>query len=494
MGRAIRALRGGGSAAESVGVDTAQAKLVVFVYAALLAGLSGWLYAHMQRAVSPSPFGLDAGIEYLLMAVFGGSGHVLGARGRRQPRHAAQGPVAEHAAEADRRAAAISRPSSSASCSSACCSRREGLWPLLRRFARTPAPQRSTVSAPPLPKRPACRKAGAPLLEAEKMQKQFGGLVAVNEVSFSVRGRRDRRTDRPQWRRQEHDLQPADRRRPPTSATSVFSASASTGCVARQIAGRGVARTFQHVKLAPQMSVLENVAIGAHLRGRAGAFRRCFRARPGARRRASSARPPARSNASGLAEDMHKPAGDARARPAARRRNRPRALPRSGAAAARRAGRRPAFRRKEALAGLLTKLRENGMTRAAGRARHGLRDEADRPPGRARFRPEDRRGRPRRPSAPIPPCSKPIWEASNERADPESRRRFASATARSRRSATSRSQCAAGAAVTVIGANGAGKTTLLNAIMGVLPSTRRRRLRRPALDGRSVEDAGARAA
>ncbi len=32
----------------------------------------------------------------------------------------------------------------------------------------------------------------------------------------------------------------------------------------------GVARTFQHVKLVPDMSVLENVALGAHLRGHAG--------------------------------------------------------------------------------------------------------------------------------------------------------------------------------------------------------------------------------
>ncbi|MFX8531454.1 hypothetical protein ABTM17_19155, partial [Acinetobacter baumannii] len=34
----------------------------------------------------------------------------------------------------------------------------------------------------------------------------------------------------------------------------------------------GVARTFQHVKLVPDMSVLENVAIGAHLRGHAAAI------------------------------------------------------------------------------------------------------------------------------------------------------------------------------------------------------------------------------
>ena len=54
-------------------------KLIVFVYAAVLAGISGWLYAHMQRAVNQTPFGINAGIEYLLMAVLGGAGHVGGA-------------------------------------------------------------------------------------------------------------------------------------------------------------------------------------------------------------------------------------------------------------------------------------------------------------------------------------------------------------------------------------------------------------------------------
>src|SRR5438067_521050 len=47
--------------------------------AATLAGLSGWLYAHMQRYVSPAPFDIRPSIELLLMALVGGAGHIAGA-------------------------------------------------------------------------------------------------------------------------------------------------------------------------------------------------------------------------------------------------------------------------------------------------------------------------------------------------------------------------------------------------------------------------------
>src|SRR5579883_700817 len=77
-GRAIRALRRGHVAAEAFGIETPRAKLLVFIHAAVLAGLSGWLYAHFQRAVNPTPFGAQAGIEYLFVAVVGGAGYVWG--------------------------------------------------------------------------------------------------------------------------------------------------------------------------------------------------------------------------------------------------------------------------------------------------------------------------------------------------------------------------------------------------------------------------------
>jgi ABC-type branched-subunit amino acid transport system permease subunit len=73
-GRAIRSLRGGTAMVESLAIGSFRMRLAVFVLAGLLAGLSGWLYAHLQRYVSPAPFDIRPGIELLLMALVGGAG------------------------------------------------------------------------------------------------------------------------------------------------------------------------------------------------------------------------------------------------------------------------------------------------------------------------------------------------------------------------------------------------------------------------------------
>jgi ABC-type branched-subunit amino acid transport system permease subunit len=71
-GRAMRALAQSRIMAESLGIDTARLARSSFVLAALLAGVAGWLFAHIQRYVSPAPFGLSASIEYVFMVVIGG--------------------------------------------------------------------------------------------------------------------------------------------------------------------------------------------------------------------------------------------------------------------------------------------------------------------------------------------------------------------------------------------------------------------------------------
>jgi branched-chain amino acid transport system ATP-binding protein len=87
-----------------------------------------------------------------------------------------------------------------------------------------------------------------------------------------------------------------------------FLGESSATLAARDIARRGMSRTFQHVRLLGQMSVLENVAIGAHLRGRKGVLAAALRLDRAeeARLLAEAARQIERV---GLAEHMFEPAG-----------------------------------------------------------------------------------------------------------------------------------------------------------------------------------------
>ena len=55
QGRQLRALRGGAVLVESLGIDVFRLRLSVFVISAVLSGLAGWLYAHMQRMSARSP-------------------------------------------------------------------------------------------------------------------------------------------------------------------------------------------------------------------------------------------------------------------------------------------------------------------------------------------------------------------------------------------------------------------------------------------------------
>lgn len=79
MGRAIRTLNGARLVGESVGIDTARLSRTVFVIAALYAGIAGFLFAHFQRFISPTPFGLGASIDYLFMVIIGGAESLWGA-------------------------------------------------------------------------------------------------------------------------------------------------------------------------------------------------------------------------------------------------------------------------------------------------------------------------------------------------------------------------------------------------------------------------------
>jgi branched-chain amino acid transport system permease protein len=276
-GRAIRALRRGHIAAEAFGVHTPRAKLLVFIYAAVLAGLSGWLYAHFVRAANPTPFGAQAGIEYLFIAVVGGAGYVwggvLGAAivvilkevlqsylplifgGSGQLETIVFGILLVTLLQL--------APT--------------GVWPwLMARLPFKPGRKRPDTSLT-LPARPRSASMPSVLLQIENARKQFGGVIAVNDVSFDVQAREIVALIGPNG---------AGKSTTFNLITGVLTASSGRISVLgksidrappQEIVELGISRTFQHVKLVPDMTVLENVAIGAHLRGHSGAIASMFR-------------------------------------------------------------------------------------------------------------------------------------------------------------------------------------------------------------------------
>ncbi|MDB5620924.1 branched-chain amino acid ABC transporter ATP-binding protein/permease [Tardiphaga sp.] len=272
-GRAIRALRRGHVAAEAFGVQTARAKLLVFIYAAVLAGLSGWLYAHFQRAANPTPFGPQAGIEYLFIAVVGGAGYVwggvLGAAIVVILKEVLQSylPMIFGGGGGQLETIVFGillvgllqlAPT--------------GMWPWLTSLLPFESKRKRPDTSAELPPRLVLHAESGVLLQVDKARKQFGGVIAVNDVSFNVQAREIVALIGPNG---------AGKSTTFNLITGVLAATAGQisvrgqsvdGAAPQEIVKRGIARTFQHVKLVPDMTVLENVALGAHLRGRAGAI------------------------------------------------------------------------------------------------------------------------------------------------------------------------------------------------------------------------------
>jgi len=469
-GRALRALRFRGVMAESFGVDTARLKVLVFLYAALLAGVSGWLHAHFLRFVSPHAFGVNAGIDYLFMAVIGGASHVWGA--------VIGSSVLTMLREwlKDLLPAAIQRTGNYEIVVFGVLMlvllqrTRNGIAPALAHLLPAPARRTPSLQAEPLPRREQ-PPPGEPLLELDAVRIRFGGLVAVNRMSFGLRSGEILGLIGPNGAGKTTMFNLITGVLSPESGSIRFLGERIDTLGQRGIARRGLVRTFQHVNLVSSMSVLENVAIGAHLRGRSGTLAAMAHTErvEDERLLAEAARQLQRV---GLGEHLHEPAGSLALGQQRIGRDRARARRRPDPAAARRAGGRPALRREAGIGRLVAPPARRTHQRAARRARHGFRDGPGRPARRDGFR----------------------REAGRRRAagDPVRRRRARGIPGRNRVNAPLLEVDALrvcygkvealhgvsvrvdeGSIVTVIGPNGAGKSTLLGAIMGLLPSTGR---------------------
>ena len=275
-GRAIRALRGGFEMAEAFGVDGARLKIVVFVYAALLASVSGWLYAHLQRFVNPTPFSITAGIEYLFMAVVGGAGSVWGAIIGATLITVLKQMLQDVLPGILGRAGNFEIVVFGVLMILLLQFARDGVWPWFARWLpqRNPSP---VPDAPALPGRDKEVAHDGALLEVRGARKQFGGLIAVNDLTFEIRSGEILGLIGPNGAGKSTTFALISGALPLTAGDVRFRGVSIGSREPYRIARLGIARTFQHVRLLPRMRVLDNVALGAYLRGRAGVVRAALR-------------------------------------------------------------------------------------------------------------------------------------------------------------------------------------------------------------------------
>ncbi len=265
-GRMIRALKGDAVAAASFGARPPSLRLWTFVLAALGAGLAGWLYAHFVRFVNPSPFSLEASIFYLIMAVVGGVGSFAGAflgagllTGLEQwlkdlvPLVLGKSGNYEVIAYGLILVAILHLAP-------------RGLWPWIE--ARLPRRVPDPPKGEGLPARAEPVEEEI-LLEVEGLCKSFGGLLAVNQLSFSVRRGEILGLIGPNGAGKSTTFHLIAGVLRPDRGRVRFRGQEITGRFPFETVRMGLVRTFQHPHLFPEMTVLENAMLGTYPRTRA---------------------------------------------------------------------------------------------------------------------------------------------------------------------------------------------------------------------------------
>ena len=268
-GRAIRSLKGGSQMAEAMGINTFRYKVTIFLIASLLASIGGWLLAHFQLTVNPSAFGLKMGIEYLFMAVLGGVGHVWGAL---------VGAALMKLLDDYLQVALPALIGTSGSYEVIVFGiamvlvlkyMPDGIWSMVaKHLPRTDRPV-DWDDAADLPARSKPTKA-EPVLEVHLIRKQFGGLMAVNDISFKITVGQIVGLIGPNGAGKSTTFNLITGLLSKTSGQVKFRGQDISALSSRLIARLGMARTFQHVKMIADMTVLENVALGTYTRSSRG--------------------------------------------------------------------------------------------------------------------------------------------------------------------------------------------------------------------------------
>jgi branched-chain amino acid transport system ATP-binding protein len=128
------------------------------------------------------------------------------------------------------------------------------------------------ISVSDMPTRAADVPPGTPLLEASNLTLRFGGVTAIDDVSFDVQPDELFAIIGPNGAGKTSIFNTISQVYRPQEGTITFEGSSIMGTRPDRIAELGIARTFQNIELFPQMNVVDNLLTGRHIRMEGNVF------------------------------------------------------------------------------------------------------------------------------------------------------------------------------------------------------------------------------
>ncbi len=277
FGMALLSIKQNEAAAEAAGIDTYSWKLKAITLSGAMAGAVGAFYAVVLLVVTPvSVFGMLVSSQALVVTMFGGVGTVWGA----VIGSAILIPIAEilHS-ELGSHLPGIQGVIYGAAVTAVILAAPEGLYwkvrDMLRRRSGKPLQGQAaavTTASPlvELEERTAAQRAAAEtaevILEARGLSKQFGGLKAVDDVSFKVRKGMILGIIGPNGAGKTTAFNLLNGFLEPTSGEVLIDGRNVVGMKPHEVCAAGVGRTFQIMRPFMRMSVADNVVVGAYVR------------------------------------------------------------------------------------------------------------------------------------------------------------------------------------------------------------------------------------
>ncbi len=253
LGRAWEALREDEIACRSLGLSPTRIKLTAFTISAAFAGFAGTLFAARQGFVSPESFTFAESAFVLAIVVLGGMGSQFAVI------LAAILLVVSRELMRDFNEYSMLMLG--------------GLMVLMMIW-RPQGASANDARAVEAEKRSGERRAGMsqPLLSVSGLMMRFGGLLAVNNVSLELREREIVSLIGPNGAGKTTVFNCLTGFYKPTGGTILLRDQHLEGLPGQQIARMGVVRTFQHVRLFREMTVIENLLVAQHQQLKTGLF------------------------------------------------------------------------------------------------------------------------------------------------------------------------------------------------------------------------------